>query len=120
MSSWREQDALTQACCRERNESIALGSDLSQFHSAFHAFECECDDADCTEKTRLTVAEYECVREFPARFLIATNHENPEVEWVVSERTRFTVVETLAGEASKTALRTNPRLLAYPAGLPHA
>ena len=49
------------------------------------------------------------MRERPNHFLIMLNHENPEVECVISEAERFAVVETLLGEASKVALRTDPR-----------
>ncbi len=74
-------------------------------------FSCECGDAACTDTVRLSIAEYESVRAYPARFVIVENHENPEVERLVSESERFAVVETLTGEASKTALRSNPRPL---------
>jgi hypothetical protein len=41
--------------------------------------------------------------------VVVANHENPEVERVVRESSCYAVIETLAGEASKTALRTSPR-----------
>jgi hypothetical protein len=62
----------------------------------------------------VTIQEYESVRKRPNHFLIVLNHENPEVECLISETERFAVVETLTGEASKVALRTDPRSLYVP------
>jgi hypothetical protein len=59
----------------------------------------------------LEAAEYEAVRAHPRRFLIALNHENPEIERVVDENGQFAVVETFVGEASRIAEETDPRAL---------
>ncbi len=81
---------------------------------AANAFFCECSDPRCDRTVTATIQEYESVRERPTHFLVAANHENPEVECMISETERFAVVETLAGEASKVALRTDPRSLYEP------
>jgi hypothetical protein len=99
MDRRRELEAIRQAHQREVNEA----SD--------GVFVCECGDPGCTQTVSLSLPEYEKVRAFPNHFVIATNHENPEVEWVVSESERFAIVETLVGEASKIARRTDPRAL---------
>lgn len=72
-------------------------------------FVCECGDRACTSLLHVDLAEYEEVRKHPARFLIARNHENPEVERVVNENGRFAIVETVTGLLSKPALESNPR-----------
>ena len=38
---------------------------------------CECGDAACIERIRLTRPEYEAVRGYYTRFAIAVDHENP-------------------------------------------
>lgn len=110
---WRRQEATEQARRRDTNESI---EDSIQRTGRFPVdmFFCECGDPRCDRTVCVTIPEYESVRERPNHFLIVLNHENPEVEWVISETERFAVVETLTGEASKVALRTDPRSLYVP------
>jgi uncharacterized membrane protein len=59
----------------------------------------------------LEPTEYEAVRAHPRRFLIALDHENPEIERVVDENGQFAVVETFVGEASRIAEETDSRVL---------
>jgi hypothetical protein len=106
--SWRGQEANEQARRRETNESIE-GSMKSTGRCDANSFFCECGDPCCARTVTATIQEYESVRGRPNHFLIVPNHENPEVECVVSEAARFAVIETLFGEASKVALRTDPR-----------
>lgn len=106
--SWRRQEATEQARRREANESTE-DSMQKTGRSPADMFFCECSDPRCDRTVRVTIQEYESVRERPNHFLIVLNHENPEVECVITETERFAVVETLAGEASKVALRTDPR-----------
>jgi hypothetical protein len=115
MTSWRLQEAAKQAHFRDLNESVAKLSVRHGAEGGREVFSCECGDPSCDGHVCLSIAEYEAVRAFPVRFVVMANHENPEVEWVVTEGRRFSVVETLAGEASKTALRSNPRRV-WPVG----
>lgn len=111
--SWRRDEAREQARRRDTNESIE-DSMRRTGRCPAHMFFCECGDPRCERTVCVTIQEYESVRERPNHFLIVVNHENPEVECVISETRRFAVVETLAGEASKVALRTDPRSLYRP------
>jgi hypothetical protein len=111
--SRRRQEAIEQARRREANESTE-DSMQKTGRCPPDMFFCECSDPRCDRTVRVTIQEYESVRERPNHFLIVLNHENPEVECVISETERFAVVETLAGEASKVALRTDPRSLYMP------
>lgn len=108
MTSWRMGEALKQTHSRELNESVAKLSEAGS-DNGMRVFTCECGDPGCNGQVCLSVAEYESVRAYPDRFVVVANHENPEVERVVLEGSRYAVIETLAGEASKTALRTSPR-----------
>ena len=108
----RTQEATEQARRRDTNESIEASMQKTGREVA-EGFFCECGDPRCDRTLSATISEYESVRDRPNHFLIVLNHENPEVECVVSETERFAVVATLTGEASKVALRTNPRSL-YP------
>lgn len=106
--SRRRQEATERARRRDTNESIERSMhSTGQWPS--QSFFCECCDPLCDRTVTATFLEYEAVRVWPTHFLLAANHENPEVEWVVSESERFTVVQTFAGQASKVPLRTDPR-----------
>ena len=109
MDSWRRLDAVRQADRREANESHHDRIETPGPQPDTEVFVCECGDPLCTRTVSLSSPEYETVRAFPNHFVIAANHENPEVECVVTESARFAVVETLVGQASKVALRTDPR-----------
>ena len=72
-------------------------------------FVCECGNDDCTQAIELTLAEYEAVRVHARRFAIAADHENPVVEVVTGQTSRFAVAETFVGEASRIPEETDPR-----------
>ncbi len=59
---------------------------------------CECGLEDCMEKILLTPEEYEAVRATPIRFAITPEHLIADVEKVVEQNDRFTVVEKHEGE----------------------
>ena len=110
MSSWRQRQSETQAHAREANESAARACAAAAPAGApVGSFRCECDDQGCTCAIKLTLIEYESVREYATHFVIAPNHENPERESVVEENERFAVVEAVSGEAVKRARRSDPR-----------
>lgn len=107
--SWAEEARrrVSIRCANERLERSCVGLGADD-HGRFY-FICECGDRSCEALLQLSVAEYEAVREHAARFAIAPNHENPEVERVVQQNGRFAVVETVTGLLSKPARETNPR-----------
>ena len=69
-------------------QGIAPDGGLVEFH-------CECGRDGCTERVRMTVAEYEHVRADDDRFLVVPGHETPEMEAVVESSNRFVVVDKL-------------------------
>ena len=68
---------------------------------------CECQDPDCAEIIRLSLAEYEHVRSSPQWFAIAPGHEFVTGA-VVQRSERFEVVEK-RGKAAEIAIETDPR-----------
>lgn len=94
---------------RDANERISTKSVTASQPDSTDYFSCECDDPACGELVSLTRREYESVRARPTRFLIVTDHEDPQVEQLISENARFAIVETLPGTASRIALRSDPR-----------
>ena len=71
-------------------------------------FVCECGRENCLEEVELTVAEYEAVRSVPTQFVVKPGHEFTEVERVLTENERYSVVEKDEEEAT-IARRTDLR-----------
>ena len=57
----------------------------------------------------LARAEYEAVRADGLRFIIAVDHENPELDVLVAAHERYSVVTKLPGEPARIALGSDPR-----------
>jgi hypothetical protein len=108
MSAWHERNARNQALFREVNELIEQFPEPLVVDRRDRLI-CECANSHCRQQIELTRAEYERVRGYASRFIVALNHENPETESIVKQNERFAVVETYAGAASQIARETNPR-----------
>ena len=107
MVSNREQRiGENEAFFRKLNEQIEDVSDEPP--GRLVEFVCECGDADCTMRVRLTETEYAAVRRGPTTFLVFPGHVVPDVETVVSSNERFTVVRK-HGEAGEIALEEDQR-----------
>jgi hypothetical protein len=60
-------------------------------------FMCECGSGEgCDGRVRMTLAEYEHVREQDDRFTVVPGHENTEIERVVERGESFIVVDKIA------------------------
>ena len=108
MKNWRILEVENEIFRRSRNEWIERASDSFNADHTDDIFVCECGDPDCSEKVSLTRAEYEAVRSEGSRFVVAINHENPEIERVTLENGRFTIVQKLMA-AGRMSQETNPR-----------
>jgi len=110
MSDWRVDEATNQTIFREMNEWTREDSGVhAGAERAMDLYLCECSDAACTDPIALAPWEYEAVRAVPVRFVIAVNHENPEVDVLVREYPRYAVVDKLLGPGAQIALATDPR-----------
>ena len=95
--------AVGESACRdenERTEGLSESLELTEFT-------CECTEA-CDARISLTIAEYEGVRKDPTHFIAALGHLVVGVEVVVSETSRYQVVEKI-GAAAQVATRLDPR-----------
>jgi hypothetical protein len=72
------------------------------------AFRCECGTFGCNTLIEVTMGEYERVRTHPRQFVVATGHEQPEFETIVSAGDAYTVVEK-QNEAGREAEARDPR-----------
>jgi hypothetical protein len=110
MADWREQEAANETIFRDMNEWTEDETDgRLGIDRPMDTYLCECSDKGCTEAINLTRNEYEDVRSVPTHFAIALNHENPEIDLVMSENQRFATVEKLVGVGARIARATNPR-----------
>jgi hypothetical protein len=92
---------------RDTNEAIERGQWPGEPEKVVR-FRCECSQPDCGEALQVMLAEYERVRDFPRRFLVAVGHDVPEIETVLSANDRFAVVEK-RDAAGDLAVATDPR-----------
>ena len=103
----RSNIARNEAFFRAVNEGIAEASE--RFESDDAEFLCECGDANCSHRIEVPLDEYENVRTHPTRFLVRHGHVEPEVEEVVGERRRYSIVEKVDRAAAAIVRRLNPR-----------
>ena len=86
---------------RETNEAIERGQWPDDPYKSVR-FRCECSQMDCGQSVELTLGDYEDVRRFPRRFVIAPGHETPEIETVIERDSGYMIVEKqdVAGAAA--------------------
>jgi hypothetical protein len=102
--------AQNQALCREVNERIDSLSTAYGVELSTRDFICECAATDCTATIRMTVSEYEEVRQDATRFVVLPSeaHVIPDVEEVVSKGDRYWTVSKV-GAGAEIAARLDPR-----------
>jgi hypothetical protein len=103
----QQRAARTEALFRQTNEAIERGLWPGDQEDAVR-FRCECAQMDCHTILRLTLPEYEHVRQNPRRFVVAAGHEVPEAEVVVERHEDYLVVEK-RGVSGAVAERLDPR-----------
>jgi hypothetical protein len=108
MADWREREVGNETRARDINEI----EDANHEHpggSATNRYVCECSDAACMATISLTQDEYEQVRAHGVRFIIALDHENPELDLLVAEHEGYAVVRKLPGFPARLAMASDPR-----------
>lgn len=76
---------------RAANEAIQLNRNSQP--NRLLMFLCECSAPACDVELELTLEEYTTVRSHGARFAVARDHQQDEIERILDEFDRFTVVE---------------------------
>lgn len=92
---------------RDANERIESRLGELSFEEGRSPFLCECADPACTVILRLTLSEYEQVREDGRCFVIAPRHNKADGQIVRTEPSFWTVRKTGAG--GDLAQQTDPR-----------
>jgi hypothetical protein len=107
MAATETRMARNEALFREVNERVADVSRASDGSGEID-FLCECADDACKAAITLTWREYEAVRSNPRQFLIVPGHAVADIEVVLAEGDRYTVVRKV-GRAGELAAATDPR-----------
>jgi hypothetical protein len=107
MTSREERVARNESVSREINEGIeeAHGSTSD----GYVRMVCECGQRACDRLIAVTIREYERVRTDSPTFAVVNLHVMPDVEEVVSENDRFTVVLKREGTPAAVAEQLDPR-----------
>ena len=101
----QKRAAMNQTLFRELNERV----EKVNRDATFADFFCECADADCTNRVRLTLDEYEALRKVPNNFVVESGHHARAFERVYKhEEGRYSIVEKL-GVGEEIAAHFNPR-----------
>jgi hypothetical protein len=106
MSLSEERVARNDATFRDANERINRVAAESGITSDV-PFICECADPSCTEILRLSLVEYEAVREHGDWFISGPGHETESVS-MIERRDGYDVVEK-EGRAGEVARDLDPR-----------
>lgn len=69
---------------------------------------CECGEPGCNTMLTLTIGEYDEAHGQRDRFIVAVEHEDPQIERVVVRRDRYLVVDKF-GEAEQIAVKEEQR-----------
>jgi hypothetical protein len=109
-----ERMAANEATFREANERIQERARELDFDAPV-PFLCECGEAECREILRLTLGEYERVREDSTSFFVLPAHESVAASAgrVRERHDRFVVVEK-TGVAGEVADERDPRQVSDP------
>ena len=108
MSATEYRVGKNEALFREVNERVQVIATGHGDDDHVYEFYCECSNADCTFQVKATLSEYEAVRAYPNRFIVAPGHQLPEIETVEERSDSWWVVEK-HGEAAELAERHDPR-----------
>jgi hypothetical protein len=108
--SVQERAARNQALFRQVNERIETLNESFGVVIPMGEWVCECADEACAVPVELTIDEYEAVRAYGNRFVVAPADEHvvPDVELVVMRDERYWVVEKF-GESGALAAELDPR-----------
>ncbi len=106
MPSRGERVARNEAISREINEGIeeahGPGAD------GYVRMVCECGRPECDRLIAIAIAEYERIRTDPRTFAVMKHHVIPDVEEVLAENGRFTVVQKREGTPAAVVEALDP------------
>lgn len=110
MTDYREaRITKNEVISREINEGIEEAMASRTLPEGHARMLCECGNRDCELLIAISVSEYDEVHQDRRRFVVVKDHVIPEVERVVAETERFTVVQKREGTPEEVAEESDPR-----------
>jgi hypothetical protein len=103
-----ERVAKNEAVAREINQKIKQADESNPPDSFMHIV-CECGYEECDLFIAVTKEEYDRIRNGPLLFGVVGEHVILDIEQIVTENDRFTIVEKRQGTPAEVAIRTDPR-----------
>jgi hypothetical protein len=108
VSSREEQVARNETTTRHINEQIEQAHQEAPTQGHVRVL-CECGRQDCDRLIAMTLAEYESVRADSRQFAVTHDHVLAEVEQVVAQTDRYSVVAKREGTPAAVAVEEDPR-----------
>jgi hypothetical protein len=107
MSEREARVAKNEAASRDMNEKIEQAHPRSP--DDYFRILCECGRSDCERVIAITVLEYEALRSDAREFAVVRTHVIPDVEDIVRDTERYTVVRKHEGTPAEIAEEEDPR-----------
>jgi hypothetical protein len=108
VGSRQERVARNESTTREINEKIEQAHQAAPTEGHIRVL-CECGREECDRLIAMTLAEYESLRADPRQFAVARDYVMADVERVVAETDRYTVVAKREGIPGAVAVEEDPR-----------
>ena len=108
MTSREERMAQNEAASREANEDVEGTHQIDPPGRRIQIV-CECALDGCGRVIAITMAEYRQIRGDPRQFAIVAEHFIGDIERIVSENDRFTVVAKRQGTPADVAIEQSRR-----------
>ena len=103
-----ERVAKNEAVVREINQKIKQAVESNPPDSFMHIV-FECGYVECDLFIAVTKEEYDRIRNDPLLFGVVGEHVILDIEQILTENDRFTIVEKRQGTPAEVAIRTDPR-----------
>ena len=109
MTDWRADEARNEVRSRSTNEWIKAAHESFGEGNDMDRYLCECSDPSCANTVTLTRPEYEALRADGLTFAVMLHHENPEIDALIAEYARYSIVAKLPGTPASIAYASDPR-----------
>ena len=107
MDNREERLARNEAASREINERLEEAHPTEP--GKYVRMICECSREVCDRVVAITKEEYEQIRSDPVQFVVVRDHVTEDIERVVLETDRFTVIAKREGIPAEVAVQEDPR-----------
>lgn len=108
MSDDERRAALNQSVARDANETVEEVAAAWDPPADPIEIRCECSRPSCRETLRVSLTEYEAVRDDPRQFLVLPEHVDERIDRILGSVRSYALVEKI-GPGREVAEDTDPR-----------